>query len=317
MMKWHRLTIIGSACLFVIAAGCLVALRKLTDVDSKFKKHASIHPLLNIPRACCGGIVGQVLAKVGDPVAIGQILLRFDVKDLETRLSHLRQAAKAAEAAVKGGDAIAQIPNQARQYLYEMHPETMRAEREYVDALAAVEQAQGSGLQSSKLRLASASEERLSVRRRLAKLFAGSANGEDPGVYLTEIAKSISEVEKLLQNAELRASSVSIVELLDALPGDRIEPGQPMAVLVSVREYSADLVVTDAELSRLHTGMVLEGRITGDGRPLQARIASITRRKLQVFARDNLQVTEEPVVHVQIESATRFPPGLQAQFRIP
>ncbi len=316
-MKWNKFTIIGASCLLVIAAASLVAVRVLTGVNSKFNKHASIHPLLSIPHARFGGIVSQVLAKAGDPVANGQILLRFEVKELELRLSHLRQAAKAAEAAVKGGDAIAQIPNQARQYLYEMHPETMRAEREYVEALAAVEQAQGASLQSCKLRLASASEKRMSVRRRLAKLFAGSANGEDPGVYLTEITKSISDVEKLLQNAELRSSSVSIVELLDAQPGDRVEPGQPMAVLVSVREYSADIVVTAAELSRLHTGMVLEGRITGNGRPLQARIESITKRKLQVFARDNLQVTEEPVVRVQIDSAVRLPSGLQAQFQLP
>lgn len=259
----------------------------------------------------------EVLVQTGERVEAGQVLVRFEAKELETRLMQLRKAAQAAEAAVKGGSAMAQIPHQVRQYLYEVHPNTVKAEREYVDALAAFEQAPGADREAANIRLRHASQERMLVRRRLAALFAGSANGEDSRMYLAEIARNIAEVEKLLQDAEVRAPSNAVVDLLDARVGEKIQPGQPVAVLLSVGEYAVDLGVTGSELQRLHTGMALQGRIPGGSRQIEARIESISTRKLPVIARDNLRMAEEPVVHVRIVSAAPLRAGAIAAFELP
>jgi multidrug efflux pump subunit AcrA (membrane-fusion protein) len=313
MTSRQQWTVLGAACVAVIVVPGLFFVRMRAGVQGRSVKSGSIHPVMSIPRARLGGIVREVLAKPGDRVEAGQVLVRFEAKDLEIRLRQLRQAAQAADAAVKGGDAMAQIPNQVRQYLYEMHPDTVKAEREYVDALAAAEQTADAGRE----RLRRAAEERMLVRRRLGKLFAGSANAGDSREYASEIARNIADVEKLLRESEVRAPSRAVVDLLEAHPGDRLQPGQPVAVLVSIGEYSVEFAVTEIERQRLHERMVLSGRLEADSRRIEGRIDSLSTRKLPVIARDNLQKAEEPLVRVRIVSAAPMRAGAKAEFEIP
>jgi multidrug resistance efflux pump len=317
MTRRRQLAILGVALVPAIVAPGVFFIGMRAGVQARPVKQGSVYPVLSIPRARFGGIVCAVLAKTGERVEAGQVLVRFETKELETRLMQLRKAAQAADAAVKGGNAMAQIPHQMRQYLYEVHPNTVQAEREYIDALAALEQAQGADRAAADLRLRHASEQRTLVRRRLGETFAGSANGEDSRVYLAEIARNIAEVEKLLQDAEVRAPSNAVVDLLDARAGEKVQPGQPVAVLVSVGEYAVDLAVTESELRRLHTGMALKGRLQGSRRQIESRIESISTRKLPVIARDNLRTAEEPVVRVRIVSAAPLLAGAIAAFELP
>ena len=317
MTRRRQFAILGAAFMAIIVAPGFFFIRMRAGARPPTFRKGSVHPVLNIPRARLGGTVREVLAKTGDRVERGQVLVRFEAGELEARLTQLRKAAQSAEAAVKGGKAMAQIPNQVRQYLYEMHPETVKAEREYVDALATFDQAQGANRDAPNVRLRHAAEERTLVRRRLGQLFAGRSNGEDSRVYLAEIDRNIAEVEKVLQDAVVRATSNAVVDLLDAHEGEKIQPGQPVAVLVSVGEYSVDLGATEAELTRLHTGMTLKGRLEGSSRQIEARIESISKRKLPVIARENLQVAEEPVVRVSIVSAAPLRAGLIAVFELP
>lgn len=303
MTRTRLITIVFAAAIVVPG---LFFIRMRAGVRTPSVKKGSINPVLTIPRARFGGTVREVLAKTGDHVESGQVLVRFEAGELETRLMQMRKASRAAEAAVKGGTAMSQIPNQVRQYLYEMHPGTVNAEREYVDALAA----------SDPSRLRRATEERMAVRRRLGRLFAGSANASDSRVYLAEIARNIAEVEKLLRDTEVRAASDAVVDLLDAHVGEKFQPGQPVAVLVSAGEYSVELGATEAELTRLHSGMSLKGRVEGGG-TIDAKIESIAMRKLPVIARDNLQAAEEPVVRLRIVSATPLRAGAVATFELP
>lgn len=317
MTRRRQLAISGAALAVAIAAPGLFFIRMRAGVQSPSVKQGLLRPVLQLPRSRFGGTVREVHARTGDRVDAGQVLLRFEAKGLEARLMQLRKAAQAAEAAVKGGTALAQIPNQVRQYLYEMHPETVRAEREYVETLAAFERAQGTGREAANVRLRQAGEERMLVRRRLGRLFAGSAKGEDSQQYLAEIARNISEVEKLLNDAEVRAPAGAMVDLLDARAGEKILPGQPVAVLVSIGEYSVDLDVTEAESARLHPGMTLKGRLEGSIRQVDARIESILKHKLPVIARDNLQTAEQTVVRVRIVSAAPLRAGASAAFELP
>ena len=317
MTRRRQFAILGTALVPAIVAPGLFFIGMRAGVPARTVRKGSVYPVMSIPRARFAGAVREVLVQTGERVEAGQVLVRFEAKELETRLLQLRQAAQAAEAAVKGGNAMAQIPHQVRQYLYEVHPNTVKAEREYVDALAALEQAPGVDREAANIRLRHASQERTLVRRRLGALFAGSANAEDSRVYLAEIARNIAEVEKLLQDAEVRAPSNAVVDLLDARAGEKIQPGQAVAVLLSVGEYAVDLAVTESESMRLHTGMALKGRLPGSSRQIEARIESISTRKLPVIARDNLRTAEEPVVRVRIVSAAPLRAGAIAAFELP
>ena len=317
MTRRRQFTVLGAACIAAIVVPGLFLIRMRAAVQRRPVKIGSIHPVMNIPRARLGGIVREVLVTNGQHVEAGQVLLRLEAKEWETRLQQLRKASQAAENAVKGGDALSQIPNQVRQYLYEVHPDTVKAERDYVDALALFDKSAGASREAANFQLQRGSEQRILVRRRLGKLFNGSANSADSRVYLTEIARSIAEVEKVLRDAEVRAPSQAVVDLMEAHAGDRIQLGQPVAVLVSAGEYSVDFAVTETELKRLQASMALKGRLEENSQRIEGRIETITMRKLPVIARDNLQMAEEPVVRVRILSATALRAGSMAAFELP
>ncbi len=259
----------------------------------------------------------EVCARAGARVESGQVILRFEARDLEARLRQMRQAAAAAEAAAKGGNAIARIPDQARHYLIEMHPDTLKAEREYVEALTDFDQAKGADREPAGARLRHTGAERARVRCHLAQLFAGSVDGKDTRAYQSDILRSIQEAEKLLREAEVRAPSGAIVDLLEVQAGEKIEPGQPVAVLITTGEYSVDIGLTEAERARVHPGMALKGRLdVGSGR-IEARIESISMRKIPVIARENLQAAEEPFARVRFATAEPLRPGAIAAFELP
>src|ERR1019366_8427493 len=127
MTRRRQFAILGTALLRAIIAPGLFFIGMRAGVQARTVKTGSVYPVMSIPRARFAGAVREVLVQAGERVEAGQGLVRFE----------------AAEAAVKGGNAMAQIPHQVRQYLYEVHPNTVKAEREYVDALAALEQAPG------------------------------------------------------------------------------------------------------------------------------------------------------------------------------
>ena len=253
----------------------------------------------------------------GDRVVAGQVLVRLDAHELGARLMQLRKAAQAVEESAKGGSALAQLPSQLQQYLTEMHPDTARADREYVEALAALEQAKDAEREAANVRVRRAAQERVKMRRSLGQLFSARANGDDPRFYLADISRSMKELERLLLETEVRAPSRAVVDLIDVHAGEEIQPGQPIAVLVSTEEYLVDLGTTADEMKRLHTGLALHGRLDGSGMPIDARIESISMRKIPVIARDSLRAAEEPVVRARIVSATLLRPGIVASFELP
>jgi multidrug resistance efflux pump len=280
-------------------------------------KKGFIEPILTIPRTPIGGTLQEVLARTGDRVEPGQVLVRFEEQEMESRLIHLRQAAKVAEAAVESGSAMGRIPSQVREYLYETHPNTASAEREYVEALAAFEKAPTADRAAAEARLRRAALERTRVRKHLGELFSGGASDADSLAYLKEIERSIAEVEKLRQDAEVRSPSRATVDLLDVHAGEKLQPGQPIAILVSTGEYSVDLAVTKVDLTQLPIGVMLKGWMESSRKPIEARVESISMHKIPVIARVRLTEAEEPFVHARIQSRVPLRAGSVVSFELP
>ncbi len=278
---------------------------------------APLHPRMYVPRAQLGGLVSEVLVATGQHVKSGQLLVSFDAKELETRLAQLQLAARSAQAAMTSGNAMAQIPPQARQYIYDVHPETMKAEEEYVEALTASESATVQNRAAAAARLKKAAEERTLVRSRIAKRMAAASNGDDLQSFLEQTTHSIAETQKLLKDTGIRAPANAIVDLIEVRAGDRIRPGAPLAILVSAEEYALEFAVTAAEATTLREGMTLEVQLLGDAAKVRATIVSIATKKIPVIARDNLQTAEESLVRLSLHSTKALRAGLIATMELP
>ena len=314
----RRAVVVGALC--ILAASVvpgLSFLRMRAAIPSLSLRRGPVHPVLFLPHALLRGKVREVLAHAGDRVEQGAVLVRFDAKDLETRLLGLRRAAAAVEGVLRSGESLARIPPQARQYLTELHPDTQRAEQEYVDALAASQRVPAIGHTAAKARLERAAEERIRVRRELGRMFSAAIPRAAWRPALQEINSTAGELEKLLKDTQVTAPEGATVDVLEVRAGDEVLPGQPVAVLVSANEYSMELKITAGESSRLHAGMLLSGRLDSGGARVEARVESLSMVKLPVIARDRLQVSEEPVLCVRIHSAKPLPPGSMATLELP
>jgi len=317
MRSSWRYKFFGVALAVAIVALVWSSFRMRADVRGPVVKTGFVHPVLTIVRGRVGGTVGEVHVKSGDHLEAGQLLLRLEAKELEDRLKGLRKAAQAAESGLRGANAMAQLPNQVRQLMYDLHPETGRADREYAEALTSFDKAQGAAREASGVRLRKAEVERMRVRRDLGQLFAREANPENARAYHAEIARAIQGVEKLIEETVTRAPDEALVDIMDIHAGDKIQPGQPVAVLISTKNYLVDVGVTAGEWKRLHPGLALKGRLEGSGAAIEGWIESTFLRRIPVIARDNLRVAEGPVVRVRIVSAEPLRGGATVAFELP
>ena len=313
MTRHVQFAILGAGGLLAILAPGLLQLRVRAGVQPAQIRSGPLHPVMHIPRAIFGGLVSEVLVQAGQHVEAGQLLLRFDAKELESRIAQLQQAARTAQATIT----ISEIPPQARQYVFEVHPDTMQAEREYVDALAVLESAAEKDRAAAATRLQHASQERGLVRGRLAANMSSAASGEALRGFLEQTTRSIAEAQRLLQETGVRAPANAVVDLIEVHAGERLPPGAALAILVSDMDYSLELPIAAAEAARLHAGMKLKGRLEGKAQPVEALLETITAHKVPVIARENLQIGEESILKLRFHSAAPLRPGLLAAMELP
>ena len=316
MTKRTYFSILGVTCVgATLAASAFVRISAGAHAPPVLK--GFVHPSVGLSRARFGGIVSEVLAKAGDRVGRGQVLVRFEMKEMDDRMQSLREAEQWIQAAVKSSKALEQVPQQLRHNLYDMHPDTQRAEREYVAALAEFEKAEASNLGATEARLHQAESERIRVRGDLNHLFSATPNREESRTYLTGLARSIVDLKKLQRDNEISAPFSGFLDLLEARVGNNVRPGQPIAILISETAYSADLRVTESELRGLRVGSRLKGWAENERVGIEGCIESIAIRKIPVIERDNLQTNQEHVAVVRIESGRPLSAGSIVTFEIP
>jgi multidrug resistance efflux pump len=258
---------------------------------------ASVEPASVMAVSTAGGVVAEVLAKPGDRVAKGAILVRFDA-------GALGEQRRSLESALESARTIAAIPRAAGAVAVDAHPDVLAAEERYTAALAAWEQSPGNG----RAALDRATAERVEARRRVARGMGRSAAGI--GETVATLEARLRDLEGALADREVRAPVDGVVEILDLRPGDRIAPGGPVAALTIPGEYVCEF------RGEAGNGVVLRGALP-NGSPLEAKVEGVVKRAVPVALREDRRVAEETFVRARFHSDGVLVPGSTVRLELP
>ena len=278
---------------------------------------APLDPVVVAAGSAAGGTVREVLVRQGQRVGKGQLLVRFDARELEARREQLAMVLRAAESAIESNRVTAGISAQVRRQLLESHPGVMDAEAEYAAALREFESADTSNRAGAKVRLDSAAAGRVEVRRTVGRAMASGGTSERFPSLLPRLRANIAEFDNLLRDAEVRAPADAEVDLLDVTPGQRIPPGHPVALLTLPQEYACEFAVPARAALRLKLGMASIGMLEPAHQRIEWRAESITRRTIPAAFREDRRVFEESVVRARVSWPQRLAAGTIASFELP
>jgi HlyD family secretion protein len=187
-----------------------------------------IEPEAVVAAATLGGRVKAVLVQRGQNVETGQVLVQFEAEDLDTRMKQVQTMLALAPPGVIETTAsfVERVPPSTWVSLLRTDPVRIEAEREYAEALAAVERG-GTGAARARLRRA----ERLRVT-------AFRRTGDFQPQSLVNLEKVRAEADRTMlwlasqrERLEVRSPVNGVVELLDLAVGDSVMPGAAVALV--------------------------------------------------------------------------------------
>jgi multidrug resistance efflux pump len=227
-----------------------------------------------------GGVVAEVLVEEGDTVTAGQALMRLDATRLDAEVVQAEAAVTAAEAQARQAQAA------ARQAIAQVTV----ADAGVDQASAAVDAADATrdGTPSGAAHRAANAEvvrARAGLRQARAQLTAArraaDAAGAAAEATAAEAARSkaaLTEAQAAVADLTLEAPFAGIVASLDAIVGETVTPGAPIARIADTSAWRFESVDLDeAAVGRLDVGD--EATITVDALPgveIPARVASIS-----------------------------------------
>jgi multidrug resistance efflux pump len=261
----------------------------------------TVEPLSVAAIAKVGGTVAEVLVRQGDTVSKGRPLLRFESGTLVDQ----RRALVAALESTKG---VASIPRAANDLAVDAHPEVLAAEEEYVRALAWFEQSRADGREG----LERAARARTETRRRIGRLLMKSTAGLSSTAAMLEAR--LRDIDRALEDREVRAPADGTVEMLDLRAGDRVAPGGPGALLTVPGEYVCEFTV--GSVGSIAPGVVLRGSIDG-GLRVEARVERVDTRRVPVALREDRRIADEIVVRARFSTEAQIPAGSPMRVELP
>ncbi len=244
-----------------------------------------------------GGVAAEVLAREGDRVAAGQVLIRLAsarqvtarvaqaeaaLERARARLAELRAGARPEEVAVSqaAADAAEQRVQQAEAALRLAESDLRRAEQLYNDGILArgqVEQARATH-ETARLELEAARAELRRARAQL-KLTTQGVRSETVTAAEADLASAAAgrrEAAAALAETELRAPFGGVVAALDVKANEFVTPGAPIVHLADTSGWMVETTdLTELGVARIREGdpatmtfdalpgLILTGRVTG------------------------------------------------------
>lgn len=310
----HRRLIAASAVAVLVAAVLLCLHSKAMPPDRE-SFEAVIEPATVAVETPAGGVVEEVFVEPGQLVVKGQPIARFSSGELRARRTDLLAALRAVERAGHTREIFTRIPAQLRTYIYQSHPDLKDTEEKYVQALEMLQHAPADSRGAALDRLNRAAEDRMRVRRELARGLTNSGAALEP--VLAALRKNIAEVDRLLERCEVTALSAGIIEILNVQPGTRLRPKSPVAMVQLPGEYFSEIVIDEAEAARLQPGMPGRGALTQSGQPFEWRVEKIEKRRVAFAFRDDWRRPEENILRAAVTSRLAIEPGAAARFVMP
>jgi HlyD family secretion protein len=269
-----------------------------------------IEPVVTLASSPVGGIVSEVAASEGALVAEGQVLVRFDTSELETRRKELESSLNALKTAIENRNTFAQLPNEIQNIIRDAHPDVAKAEEAYARALSDFDAAESHERAAAKLRLDLAAQGRVTARARAHQSIT-TASVQESGEMIAALEARLAEIARLIRNAEVRSPAEGAVDLLKLHPGERVFPGMPVAAIVSKGTYFADVIVPYAPHAEGCKAILENGPV------LDCRIESASVRKLPAVLRETRDKSDEIVARLVIFTDQEIPPATKARFELP
>ena len=270
-----------------------------------------------------GGRVLKVVAKEGQSVKAGDVLVLLEPYELRASLSESRASLKQAEARLaelvagyrreevdqaKADWLAAKVQHEnaekSHKRMGDLIERKLIAHQEYDDAKAKAEEAE---------------QKMKSVKERYDLLLSGSRQ-EDVAQARASVEMARARVELLktqLDEAVIRSPVDAVVEVLDLRPGDLVGAGKPVATLLLTNSLWVRAYLPEKRLGHVQPG--LEVKIRVDSFPQKDFSGTVRRIRRQAeFTPRNVQTTEERVLQVfQTEVVIHDPdrvlrPGMNA-----
>lgn len=270
----------------------------------------SIEPVITLAASRSGGLVKEVMVHEGDLVSEGQILVRFDTAELESRRKELLSSIGALKKGIENHKAFAELPSNLQNLLRDSHPDVAKSEEAYVRALADFDGASPHERAAAKVRLNLAAQERMTARRKVDAAIANT--GGQTGTELVAVLNArLAEIDGLIGESDVRSPSDGVVDLLKLRDGDRVLPSAPVAALAVPNAYFSELVV-----GRIPLGDACKATLE-DRRVLDCRIESTSTRTIPPVLRETRDNSQEIVTHIAIHTDQKIPVGARARFELP
>jgi biotin carboxyl carrier protein len=234
-------------------------------------------PVTAVVRAGIGGRVAAVKVRPGEAVEKGQLLLEMEAVEGEEALERFLRLADG----LPQGEAIEAG-----------HKEVLRAEAEYVEALREAERHPG---ETGRKRLAAAERRREQVRRQVR---SDMAAGEGAAAL----------AGRLRALREVRSPMAGTVALLPLRAGDRAGVEQPLAIVESREEYTAELALPEG-----YDAERLRGAKMGVG----IAVEEVYRRRVPFAMRKQRHVATEAVARLRLRTESPVAAGTKVAFALP
>jgi membrane fusion protein (multidrug efflux system) len=221
------------------------------------------------------GYVAEILVADNQAVSPGQVLVRLDPSDAQTRLDRALARAEAAEAAVRGVDdnaalhlalirereaGVAAAEAAARQAELDLQRYGTLAERGFAPQQMLQESQAGAAQTAAAVAQANAS---LAAEQQASRSL-GSAKAE----LLAEARAALAEAEQAridLDRTVIRAPVGGVVGARSVRPGQFVRPGAPMLAVVPLGETYIVANFKETQVSRLRIGQPVEIRADAFG----------------------------------------------------
>jgi HlyD family secretion protein len=274
------------------------------DIASVISTNGKVEPINNFEaHSPAQATVRKILAKEGDKVKAGQLLLQLDDADARAQAAKALAQLRAAEAdlnAVKSGG--------SNEELLTSKAERSKAQAELDDArrnLGAVQQLQRTG--------AAAPAEVQAAQNRLQKAEADSQllEAKQKGRYSSpEVIKVEANAEQaraaytaaqdLLKNTNIRAPFAGTVYQIPVKEGSFVQGGELLVQVANLEKLQVRAFVDEPEIGRLSKGQSVE--VTWDATPGRKWLGDLTRVPTVVTMVGTRTVGE---ITVQIENGDR------------
>lgn len=266
------------------------------SISSFVASNGKVEPIEpHIIQAQLTTFVDTVLAKEGQTVGRGQLLLILDATQARSDLAHTKEqlvaAADSRRMAVGGGSLEERAALEADLAKTTAEVARLRREAEVLQRLYARQAATRDELEQNTIALEKAeADERLAEQRQLAMAQRSKTQGDRAALREDEARNSIRSLEQKVTSARVVAPVTGVLYSLSARAGTLVQTGEVLGELADLTRVRTRVFVDEPDLGSLKEGQQVE--IKWDALPNRTWTGRVERLPKTIVARGSRNVGE-------------------------